>query len=56
MTLTIPEKHQKRIAVDTLKLSDIGANILGGMDKVQARQFLTKIGYSPVRIAKIESD
>ena len=52
--ITVAEKHQKRIAISTLKMSDVGASIMGGMDKVEARTFLTKIGYSATRIAKIE--
>ena len=32
--------HQKRIARQTLKLSDIGAFILGGMTKDEARMIL----------------
>lgn len=35
-------KHKKRIARKTLKLSDVGASILGGMTKEQARQVLGK--------------
>ena len=33
-------KHQRRIAIDTLKMSDIGALIMGGMTKEEARTFL----------------
>lgn len=34
------KKHQLKIARSTLKLSDIGAKILGGMSKEQAREIL----------------
>jgi len=37
-------KHQIRIAKDTLKLSDIGARIMGGMTKAEAREILKKHG------------
>jgi len=47
-------EHQKKIALQTLKLSDIGADVLGGMTKAQAREFLLKIGYSQGQINKIE--
>ncbi len=53
---TVAEKHQKRIAISTLKMSDVGASIMGGMNKAEARAFLTKIGYSAARIAKIENE
>lgn len=51
----VPEKHQKRIAIDTLKMSDAGANIMGGMTKEEAREFLKGIGYSDDRIKKLEA-
>ncbi|KKN35472.1 hypothetical protein LCGC14_0783240 [marine sediment metagenome] len=39
---TIPEKHQIKIAKSTLKMSDVGAMIMGGMTKDEARKILTK--------------
>lgn len=39
--LTVFEKHQKKIALATLKMSDVGASIMGGMTKEEARSFLT---------------
>ncbi len=54
--MTVAEKHQKRIAISTLKMSDVGASIMGGMNKIEARTFLVKMGYSAARIAKIEKD
>ncbi len=34
------KKHQRRIARATLKMSDEGAQIMGGMTKTEAREFL----------------
>ena len=45
--LTIPEKHQLKIAKSTLKMTDIGARIMGGMTKEEAKEvikYLTKGG------------
>jgi len=55
LALTVPEKHQKRIAIDTLKMSDAGAGIMGGMTKDEARKFLARIGYSEDAIKKLEA-
>ena len=52
----MPDTHQKSIALKTLKMSDVGANVMGGMTKAQARTFLKKIGYSAEKIAKLEED
>ena len=38
----VPTKHQIKIAKDTLKLSDAGAKIMGGMTKDEARAVLKK--------------
>lgn len=53
--LTVPEKHQLNIAKKTLKMSDTGANIMGGMTKQEARGFLKKIGWSENKIKQLES-
>ena len=53
--LDVFQRHQKRIALDTLRMSDIGARIMGGMDKPAAREFLRSIGYTAAQIAKMES-
>ncbi len=42
--LSIFEKHQKKIAIATLKMHDVGAAIMGGMTKEEARTFLRSIG------------
>ncbi len=47
--MTIFEKHQKKIAIATIKMSDVGARIMGGMTKQDARDFLQKIGINPNR-------
>lgn len=41
--LTVPEQHQLRIARRTLKLSDVGARILGGMTKEEAREIIRRL-------------
>ena len=42
--LSVPEKHQIKIAKDTLKMSDVGAMIMGGMTKPEAKEILKKHG------------
>ena len=46
--LPIPEQHQKRIALATLKLSEIGASIIGGMDHLDAVRVLRRFGYNDI--------
>ncbi len=41
--LTVPEKHQLKIAYRTLKLSDVGALCLGGPNKVEAREIILRL-------------
>ncbi len=41
--LTVPQKHQLRIAYDTLKMSDIGALIMGGPSKAQAVEIIERL-------------
>jgi hypothetical protein len=53
-TLSVPEKHQKKIALQTLKYSDAGAKIMGGMTKDEAKKFLKSIGYTDRQIKKLE--
>jgi hypothetical protein len=50
------DKHRTVIALRTLKMSDAGATIMGGMSKAEAREFLQSIGYSDDKIKKIEED
>jgi hypothetical protein len=54
MALSVPQQHQKKIALATLRMSDAGARIMGGMTKEEARVFLLSIGYTVQRIAQIE--
>ena len=49
------EKHRKQIALSTLKLSDAGASVMGGMSKKEARDFLRLLGYSDERIKRLEN-
>jgi hypothetical protein len=43
--LSVFDRHRKKIALDTLKMSDVGARIMGGMTKAEAIEFLQTIGY-----------
>lgn len=52
--LSVFQKHQKKVAIDTLKMSDSGALVMGGMTKQEAREFLLSIGYTEKRIDMIE--
>jgi len=42
-TLGVPEKHQLRIARHTLKMSDVGARIMGGPTKAEARAIIQRL-------------
>lgn len=57
--LSVPEKHQLRIARDTMKMSDAGARILGGPNKEEARAIIIKLtGVDPLkpRYRKVHCD
>jgi hypothetical protein len=41
--LTVPERHQLKIARDTLKMSDVGARIMGGPDKAEAKRIIARL-------------
>jgi hypothetical protein len=41
--LSVPERHQLKIARDTLRLSDFGARIMGGMTKEEARAVILRL-------------
>jgi len=41
--MTIPEKHQLKIARQTLRLSDVGARIMGGMTKAEALDVILRL-------------
>jgi hypothetical protein len=38
----VPLRHQMKVARDTLKMTDEGVSILGGMTKDEARRLLQK--------------
>ena len=41
--LLVPEKHQLRIAYDTLKMNDVMARVMGGMTKDEAKEIIKKL-------------
>jgi hypothetical protein len=41
--LTVPERHQLKIARDTLRMSDAMAGIMGGPTKAQAREIIFRL-------------
>ena len=41
--LTVPERHQLKIARQTLKMNDVMARVMGGMTKDYARQVIQKL-------------
>ena len=41
--LNIFDKHQLKIAYSTMKMSDVGAAIMGGMTKEEARQVIFRL-------------
>lgn len=41
--LTVPERHQLNIARKTLRMSDAGAMIMGGMTKDEARAIIKRL-------------
>jgi hypothetical protein len=41
--LSVFDKHQLRIAYSTLKMSEIGARIMGGMNHKEAREIIYKL-------------
>jgi len=42
-TLTVPEKHQLKIARDTMRMTEAGALIMGGMTKAEAKAVIKKL-------------
>ncbi len=47
--LSVPEKHQLRIARKTLKMSDAGAFIMGPPTKEEARRIILDLTGKPAR-------
>lgn len=52
--LSIPQQHQLKIAKKTLKMTDVMANVMGGMSRPEAIDFLKSIGWSDQKIKKAE--
>jgi hypothetical protein len=52
---SVARKHQLKIARDTLRMSEFGARIMGGMNHAEAREVLAQAGWSANRIAKFEA-
>ncbi len=48
--------HQVAIAIRTLRMSDAGVLIVGGMGKADARVVLASVGWGPRRIATLEAE
>jgi len=52
-SLTVPERHQLRIARDTLNMPDAMVGVLGGPDKEQARAIIRHLtGKHPTELHK----
>jgi len=51
--LSVPEKHQLKIALDTLKMNRTMAAVMGGMNHKEAVAFLRKVGYTDSKIKQI---
>lgn len=47
--LSVPEKHQLKIARQTLRYSDVGAKIMGGPTKEEARAIILKLTGKPAK-------
>ena len=54
--LGVPEQHQLRIALKTLKMTPAMAGIMGGMSIPEAKAFLKRVGYSDQQIAKLSQN
>ena len=49
-SLTVPEQHQRRIALQTLQFNQVGASVMGGPDHRQAVQILRRFGHKDLEI------
>ena len=55
--MSVPDQHQHRIAVQTLKMPDAMANVMGGPNKAQAEATLReKFGYGDRQIANLQGN
>ena len=50
---TTPEKHQEKIAIDTLKMNDTMAAVLGGPSVQDSIEFLKSLGYTAAEINRL---
>jgi hypothetical protein len=41
--LSVPERHQLRVALDTLKMNDVMARVMGGPSKEEAREIVKRL-------------
>lgn len=51
--LSTPEKHQLKVALDTLKMNRTMAAVMGGMNHKEAVAFLRRVGYTDSKIKNI---
>ena len=49
MKLSVPQQHQLKIARKTLRMSDLGARILGGPTKPEAREIILRLTGKPAK-------
>lgn len=52
---SVADRHQTQIAKETLRMSEAGARIAGGMSKAEARAYLARQGWSAEAIARLEA-
>ncbi len=50
--LSVPEQHQLRIALATLKMTDAAANIMGGPNKAEAREIIRQARETARRLTR----
>ncbi len=53
--LSVPDKHQLRIAHRTLEMSDVGAFIMGGMTKAKASEVIQRLGKGGGKTVKLSN-
>jgi len=41
--LSVPDQHQLKVARATLKMSEVGARIMGGPNHVEAREIIKRL-------------
>lgn len=55
LSLSVPEKHQLKIALQTLRAPDAMVGVMGGMNKDEAREFLKRKGFTNAQISQVEN-